>query len=134
MAIKKFKKGERIKAKILAIDVEKERISLGIKQLGNDPLANTGEVKKGLVVTCTVIAVTEGGLEVSVGEEGAKGFIRKGDLARDRADQFIGPSNMASNILWLLASAGVAYLGIDWIFGSHPKTIAVGVPDAYPRE
>ena len=52
------------------------------------------------------------------------------DTARDRADQFTGPSN----ILWLLASAGVAYLGIAWIFGRQPKTIAVGVPDAYPRE
>ncbi len=86
-AIKDFNKGDMVKAQVLDVDVEKERISLGIKQLGTDPLANTGEVKKGLVVTCTVTAVTEAGLEVSVGEEGAKGFIRKSDLARDRADQ-----------------------------------------------
>jgi small subunit ribosomal protein S1 len=86
-AIKDFNKGDMVKAQVLDVDVEKERISLGIKQLGNDPLANTGEVKKGLVVTCTVTAVTEAGLEVLVGDEGAKGFIRKSDLARDRADQ-----------------------------------------------
>jgi len=86
-AIKEFNKGDMVKAQVLDVDVEKERISLGIKQLGTDPLANTGEVKKGLVVTCTVTAVTEAGLEVSVGEEGAKGFIRKADLARDRGDQ-----------------------------------------------
>jgi small subunit ribosomal protein S1 len=76
-----------VKAQVLDVDVEKERISLGIKQLGTDPLANTGEVKKGGVVTCTVTAVTEAGLEVLVGDEGAKGFIRKADLARDRGDQ-----------------------------------------------
>jgi len=86
-AIKEFNKGDMVKAQVLDVDVEKERISLGIKQLGTDPLANTGEVKKGVVVTCTVTAVTEAGLEVLVGDEGAKGFIRKADLARDRADQ-----------------------------------------------
>ncbi|MFM8801202.1 MAG: 30S ribosomal protein S1, partial [Tagaea sp.] len=69
-AIQEYKKGDQVKVKVLDVDVEKERISLGIKQLGNDPLANTGEVKKGLVVTCTVTAVTEAGLEVSVGDEG----------------------------------------------------------------
>jgi small subunit ribosomal protein S1 len=86
-AIQDYAKGDMVKAQVLDVDVEKERISLGIKQLGNDPLANTGEVKKGAVVTCTVTAVTDAGIEVAVGDEGAKGFIRKSDLARDRQDQ-----------------------------------------------
>ena len=86
-AIKDFSKGDMVKAQVLDVDVEKERISLGIKQLGSDPLANTGEVKKGAVVTCAVTAVTDAGIEVAVGDEGAKGFIRKADLARDRQDQ-----------------------------------------------
>jgi small subunit ribosomal protein S1 len=72
---------------VLDVDVEKERISLGIKQPGADPFAGaTGELKKGDVVTCTVTAVTDGGIEVSV-QDGARGFIRRSELARDRSDQ-----------------------------------------------
>jgi len=86
-AVKAYKKGDTVKVKLLDVDVEKERISLGIKQLSADPFAGaTGELKKGDVVTCTVTAVTEGGLEVSV-QDGAKGFIRRNELARDRSDQ-----------------------------------------------
>ncbi|HYH17200.1 MAG TPA: S1 RNA-binding domain-containing protein, partial [Azospirillum sp.] len=66
---------------------EKERISLGIKQLASDPFESaTAGLKKGDVVTCTVTAVTDGGIEVSV-TEGFTGFIRKSDLSRDRAEQ-----------------------------------------------
>jgi small subunit ribosomal protein S1 len=86
-AVKAFKKGDVVKVKVLDVDVEKERISLGIKQLGADPFAGaTGELKKGDVVTCTVTAVTDGGIEVSV-QDGARGFIRRSELARDRSDQ-----------------------------------------------
>ena len=85
-AIADFKKGDMVKAKVLDVDIEKERISLGIKQLGSDPFKEAiANVKKGDVVTTTVIQVTENGLEVTV--EGLTGFIRKNDLARDRGDQ-----------------------------------------------
>jgi small subunit ribosomal protein S1 len=85
-AILDYKKGDMVKAKVLDVDIEKERISLGIKQLASDPFKHAiANVKKGDVVTCTVTAVTENGLEVAV--EGMSGFIRKNELARDRADQ-----------------------------------------------
>ncbi len=85
-AIADFKKGDIVKAKVLDVDVEKERISLGIKQLGADPFKEAiANVKKGDVVTTTVTAVTENGLEVTV--DGLSGFIRKAELARDRGDQ-----------------------------------------------
>ena len=86
-AIAEYKKGDRVKVKVLDVDVEKERISLGIKQLASDPFESaTAGLKKGDVVTCTVTAVTDGGIEVSV-TEGFTGFIRKSDLSRDRAEQ-----------------------------------------------
>ncbi len=86
-AIKKYQKGQTAKFKILDVDTAKERISLGIKQLGEDPFAaTTANIKKGDVVTCTVSSVTTGGIEVALGE-GAVGFIRKSDLSRDRSEQ-----------------------------------------------
>ena len=85
-AIKTYAKGDRIKAKVLDVDVEKERISLGVKQLLEDPFeSGMANVKKGQVVTCTVKAVVDKGIEVDV--NGVQGFIRKADLSRDRADQ-----------------------------------------------
>ena len=86
-AIKDYKKGDIVKVKVLEIDVEKERVGLGIKQLGEDPFANAaGDLKKGAIVTCTVTAVTDGGIEVEVAD-GLTGFIRKSDLSRDRSEQ-----------------------------------------------
>ena len=68
------------------VDVEKERISLGVKQLSADPFEGVAQdLKKGAVVTCIVSAVTETGVEVDV--NGYKGFIRKADLSRDRSEQ-----------------------------------------------
>ncbi len=85
-AIKEYKKGMVVKAKILDIDVEKERISLGIKQLTDDPLAGASEgLKKGEVVTGIVSAIEDGGIEVDV--NGIKGFIKRTDLAKDRSEQ-----------------------------------------------
>ena len=82
-----YKKGDTIKAKVLDINVEKERISLGIKQLEADPFASAmAELKRGSVVTGVISAVLDAGLEVTV-NDGAVGFIRKADLARDRGDQ-----------------------------------------------
>ncbi len=85
-AIKDYKKGMVVKAKILDIDVEKERISLGIKQLTEDPFATASEnIKKGEIVTGIVSAIEEGGIEVEV--NGIKGFIKRTDLAKDRSEQ-----------------------------------------------
>ena len=85
--LEEFNKGDKVEAKILDIDLEKERISLGIKQLTSNPVADAVEkVRKGDAVTCIITAVTEQGLEVRVGDT-LSGFIRRGDLARDRSDQ-----------------------------------------------
>src|ERR1700754_1826254 len=85
--IDEYKKGEMVRAQVLDVDVEKERISLGIKQLAGDPFVDAGELKKGQVVTCEVIDVKEGGLDVKIAGTDLTAFIRRGDLARDRADQ-----------------------------------------------
>ena len=87
-AIAKYHKGEMVKARVLDVDVEKERISLGIKQLAGDPMA--GEAfRKGQTVTVTVTEITSGGIEVKFGDDDAPmtAFVRKSDLSRDRADQ-----------------------------------------------
>ncbi|MBB6253486.1 30S ribosomal protein S1 [Nitrospirillum iridis] len=86
-AIQDYKKADHVRVKVLDVDVEKERISLGIKQLASDPFeATVAGVKKNDVVTCTVTAITEGGIEVSV-VDGFTGFIRKSDLSRERSEQ-----------------------------------------------
>jgi small subunit ribosomal protein S1 len=87
-AVARYKKGDMVKAKVLDVDVEKERISLGIKQLGGDPLANE-TYRKGQTVTVTVIEITSGGIEVKFGDDEApvSAFIRKADLSRDRSEQ-----------------------------------------------
>ena len=87
-AIQRYRKGETVKAKVLDVDVEKERVSLGIKQLGGDPMEGD-TFKKGQQITVTVTAVETGGIEVKFGEEDAPAtaFIRKSDLSRDRAEQ-----------------------------------------------
>jgi small subunit ribosomal protein S1 len=86
-AAAKLKKGDRVKAKVLDVDVEKERISLGVKQLASDPFADVAKsLGRGDVVTCVVSRVLDHGIEVNVGD-GVTGFIRKGDLSRDRSEQ-----------------------------------------------
>ena len=86
-AIKEFKKGDEVEAKILALDVDRERVSLGIKQLSEDPFANAFDgVKKGAEVKAKVIAVAEDFITVEV-SEGLTAEIRKNDLSRDRAEQ-----------------------------------------------
>jgi small subunit ribosomal protein S1 len=86
-AINDYKKGDMVKVRVLDVDVEKERISLGIKQLASDPFESTlAGVKKGDVVTTTVTAINDGGIEVLLGD-GMPGFIRKAELSRDRAEQ-----------------------------------------------
>jgi small subunit ribosomal protein S1 len=86
-AVQAFKKGDSVKVKVLDVDVEKERISLGIKQLQKDTFAEAANtLKKGSVVTCTVTAVVDGGIEVAV-QDGLSGFIKKADLSRERSEQ-----------------------------------------------
>ena len=86
-AIKDYEKGQMVKVKVLDVEVEKERISLGIKQLSEDPFQGATEgLKKGDVVTGTISQVVDSGIEVTL-SDGATGFIRKSDLARDRSEQ-----------------------------------------------
>lgn len=85
--IDEFRKGEMVKAVVLDVDVEKERISLGIKQLAGDPFADAGDIKKGQIVTCEIVDVKDGGLEVKLVGTDLATFIRRADLARDRGDQ-----------------------------------------------
>ncbi len=86
-AVAQYNRGDVVKAVVLDVDTEKERISLGIKQLTDDPFKGaTSGVKRGDRVTCSVTEVTTGGLEV-VTSDGAPGFIKKSELARDRGEQ-----------------------------------------------
>jgi len=89
--IEEYKKGDKVKAQVLDVDVEKERISLGIKQLEEGAAATTGEVagelKKGAVVTGEVIDVKEGGIDVKIVGTDYTSFIKRSELARDRSEQ-----------------------------------------------
>lgn len=86
-AIKNFKKGDQVKAKILALDIDKERIGLGIKQLESDPMESAmSSVKKGDVVTCVVTEVRDDGIMVST-DDGMSAFIKRADLAREKQEQ-----------------------------------------------
>jgi small subunit ribosomal protein S1 len=85
--IEEYKKGDHVKAQVLDVDVEKERISLGIKQLEGDPFAEAGELKKGTVVTCEVTEVKEAGLEAKIVGTDLTTFIKRAELARDRGEQ-----------------------------------------------
>jgi small subunit ribosomal protein S1 len=84
-----YKKGDMVEAQVLDVDVEKERISLGIKQLAGDPMSQgaAGELKKNSVVTLEVTEVKEAGLEVTIAGTDLTTFIKRADLARDRAEQ-----------------------------------------------
>lgn len=86
-AVVDYKKGDTITVKVLDVDVEKERISLGVKQLTDDPFESSVQnIKKGDVITCTITGVIDAGLEVT-SADGLTGFIKKQDLARDRSEQ-----------------------------------------------
>ena len=86
-AFAKFTKGQTVEVVVLDVDQEKERVSLGIKQLDGDPFESLGNLRRGDSVTCEVTAVNDGGLEVSVGDGDVSAFIRRSDLSRDREDQ-----------------------------------------------
>jgi small subunit ribosomal protein S1 len=102
-ALQLHRKGERVTAQVLDVDVEKERISLGMKQLAEGGAGagaakapggsrsaradGSGGVNKGDVVTIIVRAVQDAGLEVQVGDDGVTGFLKRTDLGRDRDEQ-----------------------------------------------
>ncbi|HLX97077.1 MAG TPA: 30S ribosomal protein S1 [Roseiarcus sp.] len=94
-AIEDFKKGDKVSAKVLDVDIEKERIAIGIKQLAADPFSarkageegEGGDLRKGSVVTCEVVEVKDGGLEVKIVGTELAAFIKRSELARDRGDQ-----------------------------------------------
>jgi len=88
--IEEFNRGDVVKAQVLDVDIDKERISLGIKQLGRDAVgeaAASGELRKNAVVTCEVMKITDGGLEVRLVDHDIETFIRRNDLSRDRDEQ-----------------------------------------------
>jgi small subunit ribosomal protein S1 len=86
--LEEYAKGQMVKATVLDVDVEKERISLGVKQMSGDPFAEVaGDVKKGAIVTCEVTDVKENGIDVKIIGTDLATFVRRSELARDRADQ-----------------------------------------------
>jgi small subunit ribosomal protein S1 len=90
-AIETYNRGDKVTAQVLDVDIEKERISLGIKQVkGADPFEEagaSGEIRKGAVVTCEVIEVKEAGIDVKIADTDLTAFIRRSDLSRDRSEQ-----------------------------------------------
>ena len=86
-AIQDYKKGDVVKAVVLEADAEKERISLGIKQLTKDPLKGDTGLKKGTRVTCEITEVTDKGLEVKLSDSDITSFVRRSDLSRERSEQ-----------------------------------------------
>ncbi len=92
--IDEYKKGDTVSAKVLDVDIDKERISLGIKQLTSDPFAakateeaGGSDLKKGAIVTCEILDVKDGGVDVKIAGTDLTAFIKRAELARDRADQ-----------------------------------------------
>ena len=90
--IEEYKKGDMVKAVVLDVDVEKERISLGVKQVADrEKVAeegdSSGDIRKGQVVPCEVVEVKEGGIEVRVSGTDMTSFVKRSELARERADQ-----------------------------------------------
>ncbi len=86
-AIKTYNKGDMVKAIVLDVDPDKERISLGIKQLDGDPFEDVSGLKKGATVTCEVTEIKDGGLEVKIADSDFNAFIRRGDLSKERSEQ-----------------------------------------------
>jgi small subunit ribosomal protein S1 len=90
-ALKEYKRGDTVKAVVLEADSDKERISLGIKQLTPDPFAAADgpapKLKKGMRVTCEVLGVKDNGLEVKLVDHDLTSFVRRSDLSRDRSEQ-----------------------------------------------
>ncbi len=86
-AMEDYKKGDVVKAKVLDVDIEKERISLGIKQVGGDPMEAVSGLKKGAIVTGEVTQVMDSGIEVKIADSDMTAFIRRAELSRERSEQ-----------------------------------------------
>jgi small subunit ribosomal protein S1 len=86
-AMESYKKGDMVQAKVLDVDIEKERISLGIKQVGGDPMEAVSGLKKGAIVTGEVTQVMESGIEVKIADSDMTAFIRRAELSRERSEQ-----------------------------------------------
>ncbi len=93
-ALNLHRKGESVQAIVLDVDADKERISLGMKQLekgapaiGGASATSGSNLNKNAVTTVTVLEIRDGGLEVQAGDDGATGFIKRTDLGRDRDEQ-----------------------------------------------
>ena len=86
-AIKTYSKGDEVRAVVLDVDSDKERISLGIKQVSGDPFDSVSKFRKGMPVTCEILEVNDNGLEVKIADTDITTFIRRSDLSRDRSEQ-----------------------------------------------
>ena len=106
--IKDYKKGDTVKAIVLDVDSQKERISLGIKQLSGDPIDALAKYKKGDIVTCTVIAVQENGIEVKIADSELTTFVKRSDLSRDRSEQRPDRFNVGDKVDAAVTSADKA--------------------------
>lgn len=85
--LKSYNKGDEVECKVLSIDIDKDRVALGIKQLTEDPYEGSiDEFKKNMAVTCVVVGTSNDGVEVKVDDK-AYGFIKKADLSAERSDQ-----------------------------------------------
>ena len=87
VSLERHVKGETIDVKVLDIDIEKERISLGVKQLSDDPYSGLSQIKKGDTVTCYITNIRDGGLDVTIGKDGVPSSIKRTDLSVDKSEQ-----------------------------------------------
>lgn len=87
VSLERYTKGEPIEVKVLDIDIEKERISLGVKQLSDDPFSVLNQMKKGDTVTCYITNIRDGGLDVTIGKDGVSSSIKRADLSVDKSEQ-----------------------------------------------
>ncbi len=106
--IKDYKKGDNVKAVVLDVDSQKERISLGIKQLAGDPIDSLSKYKRGDTVTCSVVAVQENGIEVKTADGELTAFIKRSDLSRDRSEQRPERFNVGDKVDAFVVSADKA--------------------------
>ncbi|WP_052545612.1 30S ribosomal protein S1 [Candidatus Hepatobacter penaei] len=112
-ALAAYAKGDPIRVKVLRVDPEKEQVVLGVKQLSDDPESQKRKsLRKGDIVTCVITKVVDQGIEVSFGDDGVTGFIRRGDLSRDRseqrADRFAVGEKVDAKIMSLEAGSSVS--------------------------
>ena len=97
-AVRDYKKGDEISAVVLQVDPERERISLGVKQIEEDPFNKyLTENKKGAIVTGTVTAVDAKGVTVNLAEE-VDGYIRVADLSVDRVEDASEEASVGDSI------------------------------------